>query len=226
MEKILVVEDNDEINRLLCEMLTQANYQVCSAFSGTEGLMRFEQEEFSLILLDLMLPGKSGEEVLTKIRKKSKVPVIVISAKSEMGGKVDLLMNGADDYIVKPFDVREVLARVKLQLKKNMGIKKENTSIQCGELVINTDMKTVEINGNMVSLTRLEYNIVQLLYANPNKVFTKQELFEQAWDEYYVGEDKTINVHVSNIRNKFKQYTENNYIETVWGIGFRAVNEK
>ncbi len=224
MQKILVVEDNNEINDLLCEMLTAANYQPIAAFSGTEGLMRFEYEEIDLILLDLMLPGRSGEEVLAGIREKSEVPVIIISAKSEMGQKVDLLVNGADDYIVKPFDVREVLARIRLQLKKSRrDTGKENKGTD--KLWIDDERKAVFIAGNDIGLTRLEYNIIKLLFANPNKVFTKQELFEQAWDEYYIGEDKTINVHISNIRNKMKKYTEDNYIETVWGIGFRALQK-
>ncbi len=222
MEKILIIEDNNEINALLCEMLSKEGYQIVPAFSGTEGMLHFKTDSFNLVLLDLMLPGINGEEVLAKIRETSDIPIIIISAKSEMGQKVELLVNGADDYIVKPFDVREVLARIRLQLKKNQKKEAMEQVIVSRELTIDDNAKCVRIRNTDIGLTRLEYNIIWLLFSNPNKVFTKQELFEKAWDEYYVGEDKTINVHISNIRNKIRKYSEENYIETVWGIGFKA----
>lgn len=227
MTKILVIEDNNEINHMLCELLEKNDYATKSAFSGTEGLLYLSLEAYSLVLLDLMLPGMNGEEILSKIRQNSKIPVIIISAKTEISGKVNLLENGADDYITKPFDVREVMARIRLQLNKNQASSTGNPStdknrICCGELEIDNTMHSVRINGNELNLTRQEYNILYLLFENPKKAFTKQELFEAAWEEYYCGADKTLNVHISNIRNKIKQFTETSYIETVWGIGFRA----
>lgn len=228
MQELLIIEDNDEINGLLTEMLQKHGYAVKRAFSGTEGLSCFSEKEYALILLDLMLPGKSGEEVLQEIRRCSDVPVIIISAKDGMDGKVDLLSHGADDYITKPFDLREVLARVQLQLKRKREQKQEQKqeTLRSGDLEIDQKSREVRICGQPLSLTRQEYRILYLLLSNPDKVFTKQELFEQAWEEYYIGEDKTLGVHISNIRSKLRQYTEVSYIETVWGIGFRAGNRK
>lgn len=224
MKKILVIEDNNEINSMLVTALSKNGYLVKSAFSGTEGLLYFSLEEnISLVILDLMLPGLSGEEVLTKLREKTKIPIIVISAKTEITGKVELLEKGADDYITKPFDIREVIARVKLQLNKAAEMdKSEHKCIGRNGLEIDNEKHVVMINGNIVNLTRQEYNILFLLYSNPDKVFTKQQLFEAAWNEAYYGEDKTLNVHISNIRSKMKQFSDLSYIETIWGIGFRA----
>lgn len=222
MQKILVIEDSNEINHMLCELLVKNGYETKSAFSGTEGLLYLSMDNYSLVLLDLMLPGLSGEKVLAQIRTSSNIPVIVISAKTEMTGKVQLLENGANDYITKPFDVREVLARVKLQLNHADSLGESVGCITLNELEINPAVRSVTIRGNELNLTRQEYNILYLLFANPNKVFTKQELFESAWNEYYCGADKTLNVHISNIRNKIKQFTDCSYIDTVWGIGFRA----
>lgn len=219
MDRILIIEDNDEINNLLKEVFFNAGYEVKQAFSGSEGLFYSSQENFSLILLDLMLPGMSGESVLLKIRETSDIPIIVISAKTDVDGKVLLLQTGADDYITKPFDTREVLARSELQMKR----KKAGTTgqITCGELCLDSGNHTITVNGNRLNLTRHEFNIMELLMKHPDKIYSKQELFELAWEECYVGEDKTLNVHISNIRKKIKQYSEQEYIETVWGIGFR-----
>lgn len=224
MKKILVIEDNNEINNMLTTALSKSGYFVKSAFSGTEGLLYYSMEEnISLVILDLMLPGLRGEDVLAKLRVKTNIPVIVISAKTEIKGKVELLENGADDYITKPFDVREVIARVKIQLNKvTQADKSEAKRIGCNGLEIDNDKHVVMINGNVINFTRQEYNILFLLFSNPNKVFTKQELFEIAWNEVYVGEDKTLNVHISNIRSKIKEFSDRSYIDTIWGIGFRA----
>ena len=228
MKKILIIEDNNEINSMLATALSKSGYLVKSAFSGTEGLLYFSMDNFSLVILDLMLPGLSGEEVLARLREKTKRPIIVISAKTEITGKVELLEKGADDYITKPFDIREVLARVKLQLNKAVETdKKESKCIGRNGLEIDNVRHVVMINGNEIKFTRQEYNILFLLFSNPDKVFTKQELFEAAWNEAYFGEDKTLNVHISNIRSKIKQFSDLSYIDTIWGIGFRAGgNEK
>lgn len=222
MEKILVIEDNNEISNMLTVALSKAGYLVKQAFSGTEGLLYFSMDNYSLVLLDLMLPGLDGEKVLVRLRETSRIPVIIISAKSEITGKVELLESGADDYIVKPFDVREVLARVRLHIGKSDVGHLDSQIIGKNGLEIDTANLTISVEGNIVNFTRQEYNILVLLYSNPNKVFTKQELFEAAWNEEYLGEDKTLNVHISNIRKKIKPFTENSYIDTIWGIGFRA----
>lgn len=219
MEKILIIEDNDEINNLLKEMLLKEKYQVRQAFSGPEGLLYASQEAFSLCLLDLMLPGMRGEDVLEKIRESSKIPVIVISAKTDIDGKVELLQNGANDYITKPFDTREVMARVRIQLQGRGGVEEKKTVYR--ELELDAEKHVIFVNGEELSLTKQEYNILELLMKHPDKIYSKQELFELAWDEYYVGVDKTLNVHISNIRKKIKCFSEREYIDTVWGIGFR-----
>lgn len=223
MTKILVIEDDNEINALLCEMLHKEEILTVSAFSGTEGMIYVNQEQFDCILLDLMLPGRSGEEILQEIKKQCETPVIVISAKLDIDNRVNLLENGADDYITKPFDLREVMARIRLQLQKTAAV--QNHILKAGELLLDAEQRTVTVCGRELSLTRQEFNILEILLKNPQKVFSKQELFELAWEEYYFGADKTINVHISNIRNKIKQITETEYIETVWGIGFRMFNQ-
>lgn len=166
-----------------------------------------------------MLPGMAGESVLAKIRETSEVPVIIISAKTDMDGKVLLLQTGADDYITKPFDMREVLARVELQLKRKGTTAKGQIEYQ--ELHLDSENHLITINGTPLSFTRQEFAIMELLMKHPDKIYSKQELYELAWEECYIGEDKTLNVHISNIRKKIKLYSEREYIETVWGIGFR-----
>ncbi len=214
------MEDHDEINRLLQELFVTNHYQVKAAYSGTEGLSYFEQEDFDLVLLDLMLPGMDGYHVLEKMREHSNVPVIVISAKTQVDDKLKLFQIGADDYITKPFDIREVLARVELQLKKSSRAGHSHLLVW-DELALDETLHKFFVNDRELVLTRQEFNIMRVLMKYPEKVFSKQELFELAWEQYYVGEDKTINVHVSNIRNKLKSYTEKEYIRTVWGIGFQ-----
>lgn len=219
MDKILIIEDNDEINHLLKEVFTNAGYEVQQAFSGSEGLLYSSDGKYSLILLDLMLPGMSGEAVLAKIREASDVPVIIISAKTDVDGRVLLLQTGADDYITKPFDTREVLARSELQMKRR---KAEATGqVVYRELCLDSGNHMITVNGSQLYLTKHEFDILELLLRHPDKIYSKQELFELAWEECYIGEDKTLNVHISNIRKKIKQYSEQEYIETVWGIGFR-----
>ncbi len=219
MENILIIEDNDEINTLLRELLKNAGYGVKQAYSGSEGLLYFSGESYALVLLDLMLPGMTGEAVLAGIREQSDIPVMIISAKTDMEGKVCLLQTGADDYITKPFDTREVLARVELLLKRGKMSVQRKLIFQ--ELRMDTEKHTVSVNGSPLSLTKQEFAILELLMKQPDKIYSKQELYELAWEEYYLGEDKTINVHISNIRKKIKQYSEREYIETVWGIGFQ-----
>ena len=226
---ILLIEDNDEINSLLQEILGGAGYQVKAAYSGPEGFLYFGQEAYDLILLDLMLPGMPGEQILAKIREKSNVPVIVISAKTDIDGKVNLLGNGADDYITKPFDVREVLARIELQLKKSSGgsvAKADDEVLVFEDLKFDPSNKTLYAGDTPISLTKHEYNLIGLLIKYPEKIYSKQELFELAWDEYYIGEDKTINVHISNIRKKLFEATGKEYIDTVWGIGVRLKKQQ
>lgn len=220
MPSILIVEDDFDINNMLGDALAKKGYSYTQAFSGTEALLRLEQKKYDLILLDLMIPGMSGDMVIKKVKPDNQTPVIVISAKDELESKVDLLLSGADDYITKPFEISELLARIAVQLRRHSS-SSTNTIHTHKELTLNSDMYQVNMNGTDINLTRQEFKILELLMTNPNKVFSKQAMYEYAWDDYYLGEDKTINVHISNIRQKLKKVSEEDYIETVWGIGFK-----
>lgn len=179
-----------------------------------------ERQQFALILLDLMLPGIPGEEVLRRIRQMSQVPVIVLTAKDTLDTKVNLLLEGADDYITKPFEISEVLARVVAALRRG-GQKTASEELTCGELRLERTAHKVYAGEHEVHLTRQEFRVLELLMRNPDRVFSKQEVYDYAWEESFIGEDKVVNVHISNIRRKLKPFTDREYIETVWGIGFK-----
>ncbi len=223
MKNILIVEDDNNINNMIKEALSCKGYSCVSAYSGTEALLRIFSDNYDLVILDLMLPGITGEEVLEKIREKSDIPVIVLSAKDELNTKVDLLTIGANDYMTKPFEIKELEARVFVQLRNCKTDKREDI-FKYKDLEYNTNKKQIKINGKQLSLTVQELKIMELLLRHPDKVFSKNEIYEYAWDEYYIGEDKTINVHISNIRQKIKKITDEEYIETVWGLGFKMVD--
>lgn len=223
MKQILIAEDDSRINEMIRTDLSKAGYSCTSAFSGTEAELLLESHSFDLMILDLMLPGITGEELLEKIRKKSSIPVIVLSAKDELDTKVDLLTLGADDYITKPFELKELEARVLVQLRKRADAEITKSSLEYKELCLDQEKKQLFVTGIPLSLTAREYLIMELFLKYPQRVFSKNELYEYAWEEYYMGEDKTINVHISNIRRKLKQVTEREYIETVWGLGFRLL---
>ena len=225
MQKILIVEDDTNINNLLQEALSKEGYSCEQAFSGTEAKLLLNMQEYSyaLVLLDLMLPGIPGEAVLEEIRKKGNLPVIVLTAKDSLDEKVEVLTSGADDYITKPFEIREVLARVQVQLRhKEEKEAEEQHTFSFKDMVLNRNTFQVEIAGKILpKITKQEFAILELLLRNPKQVFSKEDIFEYAWDESYMGETKTLDVHISNIRKKIKQVTSEEYIETVWGIGYR-----
>lgn len=226
MKRILIVEDDFNINSMLKEALQDAGYDTVQAFSGTEAMLNISISEFSLILLDLMLPGMTGEEFLKNFRKTSMTPVIVLSAKDELDSKVEVLSCGADDYITKPFQLKELLVRIEVALRhanreKDSVGEVEEDCLSHKDLVLNRNTYEVKLKDELISLTKQEFKIIELLLLHKSKVFSKQEIYNYAWDDYFVGEDKTINVHISNIRMKFKKVTEEDYIDTVWGIGFK-----
>lgn len=255
MPNILIVEDDININNLLCEVLMKAGYTCEQAFSGTEAklLLDIKEKAYTLVLLDLMLPGASGEEVLKEIRKHGRLPVIVLTAKDSIDDKIGVLTDGADDYITKPFEIREVLARIQVQLRhievETKGEAEAETESEAkGETESETKVKTkagmqegqysgrlefrdmvltrstfeVSIGGRVLpKITKQEFAILELLLKNPKQVFSKEDIFEYAWDEPYMGETKTLDVHISNIRKKIKTVTSDEYIETIWGIGYR-----
>lgn len=221
MKKILIVEDDVNINNLLKEALSQKGYTCGQAFSGTEAALGLEKESWMLVLLDLMLPGMTGEEVLQLIRRQGDTPVIVLTAKDAMEEKLDLLTSGADDYITKPFDINEVIARVQIQLR-HAGQEAEPDRIECGGITLDDKTHQIWVDGQeILHLTRQEYAILELLIRHPKQVFRKEAIFTYAWEEEYMGETKTLDVHISNIRKKLKAVTDKEYIQTVWGIGYR-----
>lgn len=221
MKKILIVEDDVNISNLLKEALSQKGYTCGQAFSGTEAALWLEKESWMLVLLDLMLPGMTGEEVLQLIRRQGDTPVIVLTAKDAMEEKLDLLTSGADDYITKPFDINEVIARVQIQLR-HAGQEAEPDRIECGGITLDDKTHQIWVDGQeILHLTRQEYAILELLIRHPKQVFRKEAIFTYAWEEEYMGETKTLDVHISNIRKKLKAVTDKEYIQTVWGIGYR-----
>lgn len=222
-QKILIVEDDSNINHLLREALEKAGYSCEQAFSGTEARLLIQMSHYALVLLDLMLPGISGEQVLSFIREKGNTSVIVLTAKDSLDEKVDVLSSGADDYITKPFEIKEVLARVAVQLRhQTASLVSNNNTISYKDLVLNRQTFTILVNGTALpKVTRQEFSILELLVKNPKRVFSKEEIFEYAWDTPYVGETKTLDVHISNIRKKLKSISDTEYIETVWGIGYK-----
>ncbi|GAB2569528.1 response regulator transcription factor [Gracilibacillus alcaliphilus] len=219
---VLIIEDDEHINNIIYDVLQKENFLCTQAFSGSEGKMHVHRQLYDLIILDLMLPGLSGEAFMDELRTKLMydTPVIVLSAKEKLDHKLHLFDLGADDYVTKPFEVEELLARVNVHIKRNA--KSElHASYRHKNLVFDSETRSVMIHQTVLNLTRQEYKIIELLVKNPTRVFTKQDLYELAWDEIYMGEDKTITVHISNIRHKIRQYDKENYIDTVWGIGFR-----
>lgn len=249
MGKILVVDDDQDINRLISTILKKKGHDVTSAYSGTEAELLINMNTYDLVILDLMLPGLTGEEVIERLRKVSNIPVIVLSAKGAMEDKVEVLNLGADDYITKPFENEEIIARVNSQLRRytKLGASndiKNDTLMNCDDKsfsdITNSNMsdsnsdviyknihiqsagREVFIKGEQVSFTAHEFDIMLLLFSNPSKVYSREMLYQSVWKNGYYGEDNTVNVHVSNIRKKIAEHDTEEYIKTVWGIGFKA----
>lgn len=217
MNKILIVEDDINIHNILEELLKKEDYLTYNAYSGTEALLLLEKESVDLILLDLMLPAISGEEIIEKIKD---TPIIVLSAKISSEDKVNCLMSGANDYITKPFDSKELLARIEVQLRsKNKSSIMETLKYKDLELL--NDNHTLLICGNKVNLTKTEYAILKHLLLNPHQVITKNKLLDLISTDTEDCDENSLRVHISNIRKKIRDYTEKEYIESIWGIGFK-----
>lgn len=227
--RILLVEDDTEISEMLKNYLSTENYDVICAFDGQEACEKFDEEEFNLVLLDLMIPKISGMGVMEHIRRKSFLPIIILSAKDTESDKTLGLGLGADDYITKPFSVVEVLARIKAALRRTMHYDsapaQEPAVLQAGELTMNLTDYTVTKRGKTVELTAKEFEILKILMQNPKKVYTKEQLYSLVWNDAYLGDENAVNVHISRLRNKIEDDSRKPvYILTVWGIGYKLGN--
>lgn len=219
MENILIIEDDENINNMIKKLLESNGYKVHQAFSGTEGLLLYN-EKIDLVLLDLMLPGKTGEEVIKELKNKNDVPIIVMSAINDINKKLDLFNLNANDYITKPFHNEELLARIKVHIKSN---NKQTTNIlKYKDIELNINEFTVSCNGKNIILTKHEFELLKTLIKNPNQALTKSMLFDIVWGDENIADDNTLNVHISKIRNKLKEANpDEEYIETIWGVGYR-----
>lgn len=225
MIRILVAEDDKKINSLICDYLTGQDYETVSAFNGLDALRMAGGDDIGLVLLDLMLPYKSGDMVLSKLRETSDVPVIVVSAKGDTRSKIDLIAMGADDYITKPFDLDELSVRISAVLRRYAGKSTAAPQVLSFKgLTLDVSSASAEVKGQRLNLTVKEFAILSLMLANPQKLFSKANIYESIWGEEYLNDDRTVKVHMSNIRTKLaKLDPDNEYIETVWGMGYKLV---
>lgn len=217
MSHILIIDDDIHINEMLEEVLIQEGYQVSHAYSGTEALLFLANEKPDLILLDLMLPGLTGEEVLSQIEK---IPVIVMSAKVEVKDKVALLLNGAEDYITKPFEIEELLARIVVQLRKSTRLD-FSEKLMYREITVNMVTHEAWVGEHEVKLTKTEFAILKILLEHPKQVITKTVLLDRVSEETPDCMESSLRVHISNLRKKLREISGKDYIEAVWGIGFK-----
>lgn len=220
-QTILIIEDDSDIAGMLGTLLTQHGYAVKNAYSGTEGLL-VQGEDIDLILLDLMLPGKSGEEIIRELKQKHNIPVIVTSAIHDVGKKVDLFALGADDYVTKPFHNEELLARIAARLRAPESFISAAPPLIYKDIVLDQGDFTVACNGRNVELSVHEFELLRLLLNNVGRVCTKSVIYDTVWNDENSADDNTLNVHISKLRKKLKECNPDNaYIETVWGIGYR-----
>lgn len=217
--KILIIEDDKDINEMLTKLLISNNYEVVNAYSGTEGIL-VHDDSVDLILLDLMLPGKNGEEIVEDLKNKNDVPIIVMSAVQDVEKKVDLLSIGANDYITKPFNNDELLARIKVQLRDRKS--KTSNILKFKDIELNKQSFSVICNNIDANFSKKEFELLQLLMENENQTLTKSMIFDSVWNDENSADDNTLNVHISKIKSKLKKCNPNEeYIETVWSIGYR-----
>lgn len=218
---ILIIEDDKDINEMLTSLLTNNGFNVENAYSGTEGLL-VHSDNVDLILLDLMLPGKNGEEIIKELQEQNNVPVIVMSAIEDVNKKIDLFSLGANDYITKPFNNDELIARIKVQLRDNNTF---SNILKFKDIELDKNNFSVKCNGKNVSFTKKEFELLKLIIENKNQTLTKSAIFDTIWNDENSADDNTLNVHISKIKNKLKECNPNEeYIENVWSIGYRLKN--
>ena len=220
--KILIIEDDKDISNMITDYLCEKSCVVVQSFAGDAGRTEFYRDAFDLIIIDLMLPKVTGEELVREFRVSSAIPIIVLTAKGSIDSKVQVLDCGADDYLTKPFDLNELWSRIGVQMrhmKKSIQIER----LTFRNWILDLTARTFTVNGENIDLTAHEFGIVELLMTNPRKAFTKQEIFFAVWGEQYFTDDKAINVHISHIRSKLQGTGTEDYIQTVWGIGFKLI---
>ncbi len=223
LKKILVIDDDIYIGNMLEEILTKEGYGVSRAYSGTEAILVLSQIRPDLVLLDLMLPGLNGEEVLPEIKG---IPVIIMSAKVDIDNKVNLLLGGAVDYVTKPFHIKELLARIAVQFRNLAGSGTDSISmLTFQDIVLYMDSHIVTIHDREVKLTRTEYAILKLLMQNPSQVITKSSLLDRISEDTPDCTESSLKMHISNLRKKLREIDDRDYIEAVWGIGFKMRTE-
>ena len=215
-EIIAIIDDDLHINNMLRELLTREGYEVIRAFSGGEALAVLEETTPDLVLLDLMMPGLPGEQVLPKIRD---IPVIIMSAKVDVGSKVELLLSGAVDYVTKPFDTKELLARIQVQLRRNN--RQSSEVLEYSGLMLNDALHEAKFGENTVKLTKTEFAILKILMQNPKQVITKSQILDRISADTPDCVESSLKVHVSNLRRKLREASGLDFIEAVWGIGFK-----
>lgn len=226
MKRVLIVEDDENICQLL-ESLFHAEYQLTIVQTGTEAVLKVSENDYDLVLLDLMLPGITGESVLQMIKKKKTTPVIVMTAVDDKRKTVELLKNGADDYITKPFDIEELAVRMEVQLRKTVIAEPENSVRTFKNLCINSETYEVKVADQLLDISRKEFQLLSLLVDYPSKIYSKANLYEQIWGDSYIGGENTVNVHISTLRKKLSVADPaNEYIETIWGMGIRLAKEE
>lgn len=228
MAKIVVCDDDREIVEAIDIYLTQEGYEVLKAYDGQEALQVLQEQDVDLLVIDIMMPRLDGIRATLKIREKLNIPIIILSAKSEDADKILGLNVGADDYVTKPFNPLELVARVKSQLRRYTQLgstAKENSAavFTTGGLSINNDLKEVTVDGEIVKLTPIEYNILLLLVKNQGKVFSIEQIYESIWNENAIGADNTVAVHIRHIREKIEiNPKEPRYLKVVWGVGYKV----
>ena len=215
--RILIIEDDNEISNMIADYLGRNGYETYIAKDGIRGIEYVIEKKPDLIILDIMLPYKSGDEVLREVREFSDIPIIVVSAKENVQFKVDLFKIGVDDYVVKPFDLSELLARVETNLRRYSKLTNQQTLYKYKNIALNYDLKEVFVDNNVVKLTSKEFEILYLFIKYPNKVFSKKNIYETVWKDLYAYDDDTKNTHISNIRKKI----DSELIETVWKMGYK-----
>ena len=232
--RILIIEDDFELRKMLVKYLAGRGAEITEASDGQSGAMLLESGLFDIVLLDMMLPYRSGEELLSALRKgafgeeRKVLPVIVISAKTALDTRLETLTTGADDYITKPFDMDEVWVRIETVLRRVKGgaytdgdSSEGSRKLTYGRLLLDRDASLAIVDGERLKLTSKEFSLLELFLLSPKKTFTKANLYESVWEEEYLYEDNTINVHISNLRKKLQQSLGFDPIDTVWGIGYR-----